>query len=148
MVTAVLIGTGCSAGGGTPSTATSGEHSATTVAVAEKEWSVSPSPTTGKAGEVRFTAKNSGATVHELIVAKVDTDPAKLPTYGSADKPAEGHSIGDVDEDKVPALGELDDIAPGATKDVTFALSPGKYVLYCNLPAHYSQGMRMTFTVQ
>jgi len=86
--------------------------------------------------------------VHEFIVAKVDTDPAKLPTYAPSDKPAEGHSVGDVDEEKVPAIGELDDIGAGKTKDVTFTLNAGRYVLYCNLPAHYSQGMRSTFTVQ
>jgi uncharacterized cupredoxin-like copper-binding protein len=145
---AALVATACGTGSKNASTSISGERTGTPVAVTEKEWAITGTPVTVKAGEVRFTVKNGGATVHELIVAKTDTDISKFPTYAATDTPAEGHSVGDVDEDKVPAVGELDDIAAGGTKDVTFALSAGKYVLFCNLPAHYSQGMRVGFTVQ
>ena len=132
---------------GTASAQTKPEVSAARVDVTVKEWSISTAATSIKAGEVRFFAKNTGKELHELIVLGSDTDPAKLPTYGPADKPAEGHAVGDVDEATVTPAGEIDDIAVGATKDATFELKPGKYVLFCNLPAHYAQGMRVAFTV-
>ena len=57
-------------------------------------------------------------------------------------------AVGDVDEDKVESVGEVEDIAAGATKDATFKLAAGKYALICNLAGHYTAGMRVTFTVQ
>jgi uncharacterized cupredoxin-like copper-binding protein len=123
------------------------ETTATQIAVSVKEFSISPTPTSAKAGEVRFTVKNDGTVPHEFVVIKTDSAPASLPVYQASDKVAEGHAVGDVNEDKVTSAGELEDVAPGATKDATFKLGAGKYVLICNLPAHYGQGMRTAFVV-
>ncbi|MEP7216851.1 MAG: plastocyanin/azurin family copper-binding protein [Anaerolineaceae bacterium] len=112
-----------------------------------KEWSIVPNPVAVKAGEVRFFASNTGKTTHELVVVKSDEDVTKLPTYGTSETPAEGHVLGDVNEDKITSEGEVEDIEGGATKDATFVLAPGKYVLMCNLPTHYGLGMRVAFTV-
>lgn len=153
LVSAALLATACS-GATSPSSGSPviskspGEGGKTVVVVAVKEWSVAPSPATVKAGEINFQVQNSGTIVHEFVVVKTDADPAKLPTYGAGDKPAEGHASGDVDEDKVESVGEVEDIAAGSTKDATFRLAAGKYALMCNLAGHYAAGMRVSFTVQ
>jgi len=131
----------------TRTTSSTPETSAVRVDATVKDYSISISPTSAKAGEVRFFVKNEAKGVHEFVVVKSDLDPAKLPTYGANDTPAEGHAVGDVDEDKITAEGEIEDIEAGTTKDATLVLEPGKYVLICNLPAHYGLGMRVAFTV-
>jgi len=112
------------------------------------EWSVTNAPITVRAGEVKFVTKNAGAIVHEFVIVKTDLDPASLPTLTASDTLPEGHAVGDVDEEAVSSPGEIEDINPGATKDATFRLTPGKYVLICNLAGHYAQGMRVGFTVE
>ena len=124
------------------------ENTAARVTVTMKEWSIDPVPVTVKAGEVRFFVSNRGQAQHELVVVKSDKDPAKLPVYGPGDTLPEGHGVGDVNEDEVTSEGEIEEIDIGGSKDATFVLGSGKYVLICNLPSHYSQGMRVSFTVR
>jgi uncharacterized cupredoxin-like copper-binding protein len=50
-------------------------------------------------------------------------------------------------EAKGEAAGEIADVAPGATKQGNFKLTAGKYVMFCNLPGHYAQGMYGSLTV-
>lgn len=75
------------------------------------------------------------------MLIKSDADPGSLPTV----------SNGEVDEEKLEAdgevVGEIADVQPGATKKATFNLEPGRYVMFCNLPAHYTQGMYGTVDV-
>jgi uncharacterized cupredoxin-like copper-binding protein len=52
----------------------------------------------------------------------------------------------------VPEVGlskgdEVDDIEGGSTQSLTVNLDAGSYVLICNLPGHYGQGMLAGFTV-
>lgn len=93
-------------------------------------------------GSVTISAPNDGNVVHELVLAKTSTQPGELPTT----------SDGTVDEAKLEAqgenAGEIADVEPGATKQVALKLTPGKYVMFCNLPGHYAQGMYGTFTVK
>ena len=99
-----------------------------------------------KAGKVKFTAENVGTSTHEFVVVRAD-DPAKLPTKAD----------GSVDEDKIPAgdqIGEMEDIASKATKSNTFDLTPGRYVVFCNVVSedtppisHFAKGMRTLLTV-
>ena len=100
-----------------------------------------PSDATAKAGAVTISTPNTGQLVHELVLAKTQTDPAKLPTT----------SDGSVDEAKLEAAGqdagEIADVSPGGTKKGTFKLTPGKYVMFCNVPGHYAAGMYGTITV-
>jgi len=72
------------------------ETSATRVDADMKEWSITVDPTSAKAGEVRFFAKNTGAVLHEFVVVKSDADPASLPVYGANDTPADSISPSDV----------------------------------------------------
>ena len=52
-----------------------------------------------------------------------------------------------VDEDKVGDKGEVSELDPGKSGTLTVALKPGKYLLICNVPGHYSAGMWTEFEV-
>lgn len=101
-----------------------------------------PKDVTAEAGPVTISAPNDGNVVHELVLAKTSTQPGGLPTT----------SDGTVDEAKLESqeevAGEIADVEPGATKQVALKLTPGKYVMFCNIPGHYAQGMYGSFTVK
>ena len=100
-----------------------------------------PANPTATAGKTTIEAPNEGAVEHELVVFKTDLNPADLPT----------ESNGDVDEEKLEQeaeeAGEVPDVEPGETKSESFNLTPGKYVIFCNIPGHYARGMYGTLTV-
>lgn len=98
------------------------------------EFSFTPKDSTIKAGTLKLTAPNVGKATHELVILRTNTDPAALPQKG-----------GEVDEST--SIGELADVAPGASKSGTFKLKAGKYAIVCNLPGHYAAGMYGSFTV-
>lgn len=101
-----------------------------------------PEEVTADAGSVTIGARNDGVSVHELVLAKTNADPADLPTT----------SDGAADEAKLESegagAGEIADVEPGASKEGTFELSPGHYVMYCNVPGHYADGMYGSLTVK
>lgn len=96
-------------------------------------------------GKSKLVLKNAGTETHEFVVVHGD-DPAALPT--AAD--------GSVDESKIPKadeVGEVEDIKKGKTKSKVFKLSPGSYILFCNLVdeeedgstvSHFAEGMHTT----
>lgn len=86
-----------------------------------------------KAGTVMFDVTNwSRSIVHEVIVVSVDTQTAALPyDYAQARVP----------EEQVKVLGEAEDLQPNASKTFEVALTPGSYLLICNVPGHYAAGM-------
>ena len=108
----------------------------TKIDVVLSEWAVQPSAASTKAGAVEFVAKNSGTQMHELVVVKTDLAFDKLPT-----------AAGVVDETKVTVIDEIEPFEAGKTLSGTFSLAAGKYVLLCNVAAHYDLGMRAAFTV-
>ncbi|MFN8027557.1 MAG: iron uptake transporter permease EfeU [Acidimicrobiia bacterium] len=127
---------------------TAAAESATKVKVTLGEFVVQAKPKTAPAGRVDFVVTNKGSMTHEFVVAKAGAD-GTLPV--GAD--------GTVDEAQIPEsdfLGELEDMERGdkATLDVT--MTPGTYVLFCNITEesggvtdhHYVDGMHTTFTVK
>jgi uncharacterized cupredoxin-like copper-binding protein len=95
------------------------------------EFYYEPTEISAKAGAVTIEASNEGNALHELVLAKTDDDPAKLPT--AAD--------GGVDEESLDVPGEVEEVESGATGSATLDLDPGEYVMFCNLPGHYKSGM-------
>jgi uncharacterized cupredoxin-like copper-binding protein len=94
---------------------------------------------TVKRGRVTFTADNrSKAEVHEVVVARDDGRKA-LPYDRKRDE---------VVEKRIRKLGEIGDLPPGKSGTVTLNLTPGEYVLFCNQPGHYKQGMVAYLTVE
>jgi uncharacterized cupredoxin-like copper-binding protein len=100
-----------------------------------------PANGSAKAGKTAIEAPNEGTVEHELVVFKTNKNPASLPT----------ESNGDVDEEKLDEeaeeAGEVADVEAGETKSGNFNLTPGRYVIFCNLPGHYAQGMYGSLTV-
>jgi uncharacterized cupredoxin-like copper-binding protein len=89
------------------------------------------------AGLVNFQIKNPDAVGHEMVVIKTDLDAKQLPT----------NSDGTVDESQLESKGEIE-VEAGANADLAVTLEAGHYVLLCNEPGHYAQGMVTNFTVQ
>jgi len=171
LVMLILIAAACQSGNTSPTTAptasavaTSGTAASvaasasaaspapsgtTSVSVGLQEFSIAPSVASVPAGTLKFVAKNSGPDdIHEMVVLRTDLDPAALPVDkdGKADEEADG----------ITSIGETGDVAVGETKEASFDLAPGKYVLICNIvqtepdgsiEAHYKVGMRTAFTV-
>ena len=105
--------------------------------------------TTTKAGDVTCVVKNLGTIEHEMLVLKTDTAFDKIPIADSGDPPVPVTSGADkVDEaDNVAETGDPN-LKPGDTRTFTAAgLTPGHYVLVCNIAKHYGLGMRAAFTV-
>jgi uncharacterized cupredoxin-like copper-binding protein len=92
-----------------------------------------------KAGAVRFDVTNwSRSMLHEMLVVAVDNPQAPLPyDYGQAK----------VAEDQVKVLGDTGDLQPGASYTLDVTLTPGSYLLICNVPGHYAAGMVTPLTV-
>lgn len=92
-----------------------------------------------KAGTVRFDVTNwSRGMLHEMLVVAVDNPQAPLPYDYSQAKVA---------EDQVKVLGDTGDLQPGASYTLDVALTPGSYLLICNVPGHYATGMVTPLTV-
>lgn len=114
----------------------------TSVEVVLKEWSIE-APTKIKAGTIEFVVKNAGTANHELDIVKGDSY-AALPKSDS----------GAILEDKLPA-GALQPVvgrfAANATAKGTVTVTPGKYVLVCNIAfganSHAGKGQRLDIEV-
>jgi uncharacterized cupredoxin-like copper-binding protein len=109
-----------------------------TVSVSEKDFHIS-APTTLRAGEVTFTVHNEGPERHEFIVAHVGANALPLRTDGLT-----------IDEEAIQKdeVGELEPGEPGAVRQLTLKLAPGRYVFFCNMAGHYLGGMRHEVVVQ
>jgi uncharacterized cupredoxin-like copper-binding protein len=91
-----------------------------------------------KPGRVTLHAENqSRSSVHEVIIARGD---------GAQELPMDAKRVR-VIESRVRRLGEIADLAPGKSGKLTLDLKPGSYVLFCNQPGHYQDGMFATLTV-
>jgi len=91
-----------------------------------------------KAGRVTLEVRNAADSnmEHELVVLKTDLSDDALPV-----------SKGAVLERRLHKIGEIEDIAPGKSKRVSFKLAPGHYALICNKPGHYAAGMHTVLVV-
>ena len=87
------------------------------------------------ANSVTFRVVNDGAIAHEFVVVRSDLGAKDLPQAG-----------GVVDESQVEVVGRIDQFAGGETREATFNLAAGNYLLICNLPGHYLLGMVAAFT--
>jgi hypothetical protein len=103
------------------------------------EWSLETSIDEIKSGTVVFNAANSGAGPHELVVVKTDFPPHLLDLVDHK-----------VDETKVRIAGRMDAFTPDSAAFLELELTPGKFVLLCNIVervpggpvvSHYENGM-------
>ena len=89
------------------------------------------------AGRVVMGISNHASMAHEVKVIKTDLDADKLPIDGALAKAVEDGKVG-----------ELLNIGAGASRKLVLDLTPGKYVLICNVPGHYQLGMRVALEVR
>ena len=155
-VIAAIVLVGCSnpASSGASSAASPEASSAAssdegaTVNVTLTEWAVVLDTASVPAGNVLFNVTNAGLQFkHEFVVIKTDLAPDALPA----------DSTGRVDEESgagMTFIGEVEELEISASGNVSLPLTPGNYVLICNIveaagghESHYNQGMRAAFTV-
>ncbi len=113
----------------------------TQIQVSVKEMEFQLSQTTVPAGNVEFVVTNKGTIPHEMEVIQTDLPIEKLPTTndGRLDTEKAGKKIDEIEEDELKV---------GTTKTLKVNLTPGRYLLVCNLPGHFQAGMRTILTVQ
>jgi uncharacterized cupredoxin-like copper-binding protein len=99
-------------------------------------------PSTATSGEVTFAIRNNGPSIHEFVVFKTDLGPDQLPT--TTDEA--GIIVVDENGQGLELVGEVEDIEANATAELRVSLQSGKYVIVCNVPAHYQQGMHAPLT--
>ena len=105
-----------------------------TVGVTLKEFKVTPSTSSVKAGNVTFKISNKGALDDELVVVKTSLAASKLPVKNQVVT--------------LKPLKKAGPFKPGKGGTLSVALKAGKYVLFCNVKGHYGFGQRIAFTVK
>ncbi len=113
-------------------------HQGAAVAVRLSDFNVDPGAGAEVAGEVAFVVRNQGGTEHEFVVVRTELAPDALPLAQDGSQ---------VDESQLDVVAKIEPFGSGETRTVTANLSPGNYVLLCNIPGHYQLGMRVAFTV-
>ena len=110
------------------------------VNVSITEFAITLDATSAPAGSVTFNITNNHlrtrALTHEFVVIRTDLAVDALPTGG-----------GQVDESALEVLGRTGRLEEGASELLTLELTPGAYLLICNILAHYGRGQRAAFTV-
>jgi uncharacterized cupredoxin-like copper-binding protein len=109
------------------------------VGVTLADFTITVDPDSASAGDVTFDITNDAGQTHEFVVFNTDLAPDQLPTEEGGDVDEAGEGVEHVDE--------IEDIEAGSTESLTVNLDAGSYVLICNLPGHYAQGMHAGFTV-
>jgi uncharacterized cupredoxin-like copper-binding protein len=106
-----------------------------------KEFGIAVAPAAVHSGHVAVAVHNAGKIPHEFVVFRTALAPTALPQLADGSKIDEkGKGITHLDP-------EAEDIQPGTTKSITVVLTPGRYVVVCNLPGHYKAGMHAVLTV-
>lgn len=110
---------------------------ATVVDVELTDTQIIPAPTSAPAGTVEFMIRNGGTTIHEFEIFESPQTDIELPIVSNI-----------ADTADLTLVDEVEDIPPGATVRLAVPLSPGRYLLICNLPGHYAAGMHVEFQVE
>jgi uncharacterized cupredoxin-like copper-binding protein len=92
------------------------------------------------AGTVSLRIFNKGPTRHELIVVRTDRAPGKLPLQD------DGLTV-DEEGQGVKFVDDIDGLDIDDRQTLVLGLTPGNYVMYCNLEGHYLGGMYAALTV-
>ena len=101
-----------------------------------KDYTVTLSSPTVKAGTVKIGVQNSGSMAHEFELIKTDLAADKLVVDGGSAKAKEDGLVK-----------QVQNISVGKVSVVTADLAAGHYVIICNVAGHYQLGMRAAFTV-
>jgi uncharacterized cupredoxin-like copper-binding protein len=119
-------------------TASCGDDDEGGVSATLADFSITLDPNSAPAGEVTFDVTNDAEQTHEFVVFQTDLAADQLPTDENGDVDEEGEGVTLVDE--------IEDIEGGSSESLSVNLDAGSYVLICNLPGHYQQGMHTSFS--
>ncbi len=90
-------------------------------------------------GDTKFLVHNDAMSEeHEMVLVKLKSEDERI----EVDK-----AKGRVDEDKLDSLGEVAELKPGAVGELSAKLTPGSYVLLCNIKGHFQAGMHAMLNV-
>lgn len=93
---------------------------------------------TVKAGDVIFQVHNDAMTEeHEMVLVKLKSADQKVAVLQSKHR---------VDEHQLKSLGEVSELEPGSDGSLKTKLTPGSYLLLCNIKGHYEAGMHALLT--
>ena len=109
--------------------------SAMVVPVALSEWKLEPGQATVRGGRVSFVVRNDGTMAHEFLVLRSERHHHMLKVKG-------GKAV------EAGRLGRIRQIAVGESKRLTLKVTPGKYVLLCNMLGHYQAGQYASLRVR
>ena len=107
------------------------------VIVDMKEYSITLSVATLKAGIVKFGIRNNGTMVHDFDLIRTDLAPDKLPIDQGAAKAKEDGLVK-----------QMINIAANRSTTLSADLLAGHYVIICNVAGHYQLGMRAELKVE
>ncbi len=110
------------------------------VSVELKNFEIS-APAQVHAGLVRFDLLGLGPTMHEFVIARTNRKAGDLPL--AADDTVDDHG----EYPGFTLLGEEEGIDMNDRASFTVRLTPGHYVLFCNMEGHYLAGMHQEVTV-
>jgi uncharacterized cupredoxin-like copper-binding protein len=137
---AVACGNDTTANGGSGVQSAATQTAAKQIAVNQKDFAIALGKATAAAGTTTFVIHNAGPTAHEFKVFRTDLPVDQLPTTATGDVNETGPGLTRVAA--TPAT-----TSPGGTQQLTATLAAGRYVLICNLPAHYRIGMHTVLVV-
>jgi uncharacterized cupredoxin-like copper-binding protein len=109
--------------------------SASVVSVALSEWKLEPGQVTVRGGRVSFMVRNDGTMAHEFLVLRSERHHHVLKLKG-------GKAV------ETGRLGRIPQIAVGESKRLSLKITPGKYVLLCNMLGHYQAGQYASLRVR
>ena len=109
--------------------------SASVVSVELSEWKLAPGRVSVRPGRVSFVVRNAGTMAHEFLVVRSDRHHHQLKVNG-------GKAV------ETGRLGRIPQIAPEESKRLTLKVTPGKYVLLCNMLGHYQAGQYASLRVR
>lgn len=107
----------------------------TIVSVEQRDFRISASRTSVPPGKVTFRVHNRGPSTHEFIVDRTALASYALPLQ------KDGMSV-DEESKRVHTMGTIEQVLDRHTVDLTVTLTPGHYVMYCNMEGHYMGHMR------
>jgi len=106
------------------------------VTVDLKEYAITLSVSSIKAGSIKFGIRNNGTMVHDFDLFKTDLPIDKLPVdTGSAKVKLDG------------LVKQMINISANRSTTITADLTAGRYVIICNVAGHYQLGMRAELQV-
>jgi uncharacterized cupredoxin-like copper-binding protein len=112
------------------------------VRITERDFHLAASVKQVAAGPVRISVHNRGPDDHELIIIRQPAGHARLPMR------TDGVTL---DEDKLAPVtvgSGLPPGRPGGVRYLSVRLTPGRYMVLCNMAGHYLGGMHTELRVQ